>query len=249
MAMALYDRLAPWYHLLDPAPDHEPEAAQLIATFRDAITGPRETLLELGAGAGNTASFLAHAYRCTLSEPSDAMRALSEARNPGAAHVGGDMRSLRLDRRFDAVLIHDAIVYMRSREELRAAMETAFVHVREGGAAILVPDAFRGQLHEYTQLHEGDEGDRSLRALEWCWDPDPDDELCTVEWSFLARRGTEMLAIHDRHVEGLFAREVWIELARDVGFDVSLAPRPLDDADPDVADAYASEWLVCRRRG
>ncbi len=242
--MALYDELAPWYHLLDPVADHEPEARRFLEYLGGAIRGRRETLLELGAGAGNTASFLTGAYRCTLSEPSAAMRAISEVQNPDAEHLGGDMRSVRLGRSFDAVLIHDAIVYMRSRDELRAAMETAFAHVRPGGAAILVPDAFRGELREYTELHEGDDAERSLRALEWCWDPDPEDELCTVDWSFLARRGADMVSIHDRHVEGLFAKRTWLELARDVGFEVTLAPRPLEDVDE---TAYASELLICRR--
>ena len=246
MTMALYDRLVPWYHLLDDAAEHEPEARRFLEYFGGAIRGPRETLLELGAGAGNTASFLTGAYRCTLSEPSAAMRALSEARNRDAEHLGGDMRSLRLGRSFDAVLIHDAIVYMRSRDELRAAMETAFVHLRPGGAAILVPDAFRGELREYTELHEGDDADRSLRALEWCWDPDPEDELCSVEWSFLARHGRDMVSIHDRHVEGLFDKRTWVELAREAGFEVSLAPRPLEDVEDSTA-GYAAELLICRR--
>lgn len=55
---------------------------------------------------------------------------LSKKSNPECEHILGDMRTLRLNRTFDAVFVHDAICYMRTREDLRAAIETAFVHLR-----------------------------------------------------------------------------------------------------------------------
>ena len=63
------------------------------------------------------------------------MLEVSKALNPQCEHILGDMRTLRMDRSFDAVFIHDAIMHMTTREDLRAAMETAFVHCRPGGAA------------------------------------------------------------------------------------------------------------------
>ena len=46
------------------------------------------------------------------------------------------MRTLRLGRTLDAVLVHDAVTYLTTDEDLRAAMETAFAHLRPGGAAV-----------------------------------------------------------------------------------------------------------------
>ena len=37
------------------------------------------------------------------------MLALSRALNPECEHLEGDMRSVRLERHFDAVFVHDAI--------------------------------------------------------------------------------------------------------------------------------------------
>lgn len=37
---------------------------------------------------------------------------------------------------FDAVFVHDAVMYMTTQRDLRAAIETAFVHCRPGGAAL-----------------------------------------------------------------------------------------------------------------
>jgi trans-aconitate methyltransferase len=38
------------------------------------------------------------------------MLAISRTLNPECEHIAGDMRTSRLERRFDAVFIHDAIM-------------------------------------------------------------------------------------------------------------------------------------------
>ena len=43
------------------------------------------------------------------------MLELSRTLNPDCEHLEGDMRTLRLGRTFDAVLIHDAVMYMTDR--------------------------------------------------------------------------------------------------------------------------------------
>src|SRR6185437_11463347 len=58
-------------------------------------------------------------------------------------HLVGDMRSLRLDRRFDAVFVHDAIDYLINLDDLRAAMATAYMHLHPGGVALLCPSRLR----------------------------------------------------------------------------------------------------------
>lgn len=245
MRHAIYDTLTPWYFLLDPTADHDEEVAGFLAAYARAIEGPRETLLELGAGAGNNAFFAKRAYRCTLTDLSPSMQALSRALNPECEHVLGDMRTLRLGCTFDAVLVHDAVVYMRSEGELRQAIETAFVHTRPGGAAIFAPDCLREDFHDYAQLHEGEGEGRSLRCLEWSWDPDPTDTQYTVEYALLLRADGRVEAVHDTHVEGLFDRATWLRLLRDVGFAVEEVGRDLD-ADAQ-AHGYAERVFLCRR--
>ena len=71
------------------------------------------------------------------------MLEVSRALNPECEHVLGDMRSVRLGRTFDAVLLHDAVSTMASKADLRRALETAFAHCAPGGAALLAPDQLR----------------------------------------------------------------------------------------------------------
>jgi hypothetical protein len=243
MRHALYGELTPWYRMLDAPEDHEDECDQYIEVFEGAIEAPR-TMLELGAGAGNNGLWLKRRFACTLSDLSEPMLALSREINPECEHVLGDMRTLRLGRTFDAVLVHDAIVYMTSEADLRAALETAFVHLRPGGAAIFAPDTLRECFREGTELHEREEGPRSLRCLAWDWDPDPNDDTQVTEYAFLLRDGTTMTAVHDSHVSGLFARATWMRLLADVGFTTTTFERELEEQ---ADSGYTDEVFLARR--
>ncbi|HSK09541.1 MAG TPA: class I SAM-dependent methyltransferase [Vicinamibacterales bacterium] len=236
----MYSELTPWYHLIDPVADHEDEAEAYLAGFARAVTGPAETLLELGVGAGNNAYYLKRRYRCTLTDVSEPMLALSRAQNPECEHLPGDMRSLRLGRTFDAVLLHDAIVYMTTEEDLLAAATTACLHTRRGGAAIVAPDFLRDTFHEKTLLIEGEEGTRALRGIEWCWDPDPGDTTYMVEYGFLLREDNSATMVHDRHMEGLFAEADWKRLLGKAGFEVEMIERPVGPGEVD-------RIFLCRR--
>lgn len=227
--MLLYRELVDWYRLIDPPADHADEAAAYGDALERAATPRPETLLELGAGAGNNAFHLKRRFRCTLADLSPEMSALSRELNPECEHVLGDMRTLRLGRTFDAVLLHDAVMYMTSEADLRAAIETAFVHLRPGGAAVFAPDCVRETLRDQAVLLESDDGGRSMRGIEWTWDPDPDDDTYMVEYAFLLREGAHVRSVHDRHIEGVFARSRWVSMLEGAGFRVDTFPRPLDD--------------------
>lgn len=237
----LYDdpRYVAWYRWLDPPADHRDEAASYEAALEQAEGFRPETLLELGAGAGHNANHLSRRFRCTLTDISEPMLALSRSLNPSCEHVVGDMRTLRLGRVFDAVLVHDAIMYMCSEQDLRAVADTAFVHLRPGGVAVFAPDVVKDRFEETTNLLEHDEGGRSLRGIEWSWDPDPNDDTTAVEYMLLLREGDEVTSVHDRQTEGLFSKATWRRILEAAGFAVEMTERR-DEGNVD-------EVFLCRR--
>jgi trans-aconitate methyltransferase len=242
--MQLYTQLTSWYRLVDPPADHQDEAAAYEAALLRGTTGTVETLLELGAGAGNNASHLKRRFRCTLTDLSEPMLALSRDLNPDCEHVRGDMRSLRLGRTFDTVLVHDAVVYMTTEEDLRAVADTAFVHTRPGGAALFAPDHVSDTFRESTELIEGHDGSRALRCLAWTWDPDSRDTTYVVEYAFLLRDQTSVTTTHERHVEGLFPEATWQRVLQGAGFEVETVTRPLGDDETGATDRV----FLCRRK-
>jgi SAM-dependent methyltransferase len=230
----IYSDLAGWFHLLTAPADYADEAAEYARILDEACDGPVGTLLELGSGGGNTASHLKARYVCTLTDLSEEMLDVSRSLNPECEHLHGDMRTLRLGREFDAVLVHDAVMYMTAEDDLRAAMATAFRHLRPGGAALFVPDCTRESFVEHTQ-HGGHDADRrSLRYLEWIRDPDPADTTFEVDFAILLADGDEPVrVVHDSHVHGLFGRVDWLAWLAEAGFEASADKL---DVDADVPE-------------
>jgi SAM-dependent methyltransferase len=208
----LYDDLAAWWPLLSPPSEYEDEAADLLPRLKPVSDSGVATLLELGAGGGSLASHLKHHFRLTLTDRAPGMVAVSQALNPECEHIVGDMRTLRLGRQFDVVLIHDAIMYATEPVAVRAALQTAALHCRAGGKVAVLPDFVRETFVPGTDHggHDAEDG-RGLRYLEWAWDPDPSDDTYLVDYAFLLRTGDGSVTVaHDRHVEGLFARAQWL---------------------------------------
>ena len=241
MQPLLYRELVPWYRLLDPVADHAAEVASYRAALERGASFRPETLLELGSGAGTNAAHLRDRFRCTLSDVSPEMLALSRELHPDCEHHLGDMRTLRLGQTFDVVLVHDAIMYMLTEADLAAAIRTAHEHTRPGGAAVFAPDCLRDTFVGQTDLHEGDDGARSLRCVAWSWDPDPTDDTFVTHYGFLLRDGDTVTARHDVHVEGLFSKATWLRLLGGAGYEVETFPRPLDE------EGLFDEVFLCRR--
>lgn len=214
----LYTELAPWFPILTPPGDYAHEAS-VYRRVLETLTPPPTTLLELGSGGGNNASHLKARFEMTLVDVSPDMLQVSRRLNPECEHVQGDMRSVRLGRLFDAVFVHDAVMYLASEEDLARAMETAFVHTRPGGGALFVPDCIRETFKEVTDRGGHDRGLRALRYLEWSWDPDPSDTTFRSDFAYLLREEDgSVRCIHDVHELGVFSRDTWLSLLAKVGF-------------------------------
>ena len=215
----IYTDLADWYQLLTAPDDYVEEAAFYWGLIVDAADAPPRTLLELGAGSGNMATHYKQHVQATLTDLSPRMLEWSERQNPECEHVAGDMRTLRLNRVFDAVFVHDAVCYLTTEADLRQAIQTAFLHCRPGGVAIFAPDHVRDVFAPSTDSGGHDGEGRGLRYLEWTRDPDPLDSTYTVDYAYLLQEdGQPTRCAYDHHVHGLFSRATWLGLLEEVGF-------------------------------
>ena len=236
----LYFELSSWYHLLSAPSDYDEEAEFVRSLIAGAGSASPVTVLELGSGGGNNASHLKKHFNLTLVDLSEGMLNLSRGLNPECEHVCGDMKTLRLNRFFDAVFIHDAIMYMVTEGDLRRAMQTAFVHCKPGGAGLFMPDVIRETFVSLT-THGGHDSttddERAIRYIEWTFDPDPVDTTYTIDFAYLLReKHSPVRVVHDTHLFGIFPRATWLSLLQETGFD----PRA-------VADPWGREVFICTK--
>ena len=231
----LYDDLASWWPVLSHPSHYEEEAGHFARALASGATGEVREVLELGCGGGNNASHLKRHFAMTLVDLSPGMLAVSRSLNPECEHVEGDMRTVRLDRTFDAVFVHDAVIYMTTEDDLRAAIETAYVHCRPGGVAVFAPDVTRENFKPHAS-HGGHDGEgRSMRYLEWTYDPDPDDSTYLCVMAYLLKEGEALPeVVRDVHEVGLFSTETWMRLLREVGFEPTTAPWRHSELSPDT---------------
>lgn len=215
----LYRDLSPWWHLFSSPADYRIETRPFRRLLLSRGDKPARTVLELGSGGGNNASYLKKWFDMTLVDLSPGMLKASRKLNPECEHREGDMRTVRLQSTFDRVFIHDAIMHMTTEAELGRALRTAYIHTRPGGAALIAPDCTRESYASLTH-HGGNDGtDRALRYLEWNFDPDPGDTSFEVHFVYMLRdaRG-RVTTRQDLHRFGLFPKSTWLRALRQAGF-------------------------------
>jgi len=217
----LYHDLAELLPLVSPPKDYAEEARLWRNLLREKLGPGRHSVLELGVGGGFNLSHLTGEFEATAVDLSAEMLALCRQLNPGVGLHLGDMRTVRLGRTFAAVLIHDAISYMQTEDDLRATFATAAAHLESGGVFITSPDFFRETFYSPRVEHfTHSDGETELTYLEYAHDPDPADTTIELIMFYLIRRRGELRIEQDRHTFGLFPRATWKRLLEEAGFRV-----------------------------
>jgi SAM-dependent methyltransferase len=218
---SLYRELASWWPLISPPAEYADDAALIEAVFV-AAGQPVRTLLDLGSGGGHVATHLGHGRSMTLVDLSGEMLEVSRRLNPDCAHVQGDMRSIRLGRTFDAVLVHDAVDYVTSETDLRLVIESAFAHCRPRGLAVFAPDHTAETFRAGTgRGGGGDDGSgRQASFRQRMSDPDPGDDWILAEYEFTLREADGTVrVVPEVHRLGSFGSDTWLRLLATAGFE------------------------------
>ena len=113
--------------------------------------------------------------------------------NPEVEYLPGDIRSVRLGRTFDAVLLHDASAYMTSQEQLLQAYETAAAHLEIGGVMVTPPEELRSRFVQHrSSIHTRTIGDLTVTTVEMDYDPNPSDSSFEKTFIFAIREGKSL---------------------------------------------------------
>jgi SAM-dependent methyltransferase len=231
----LYQELAGWWPLISPPEEYADEAAYLAGVLSSAARPVRE-VLDLGSGGGHVAVHLKERFAMTLVDLSEDMLAVSRRLNPECAHVQGDMRTIRLGRTFDAVLVHDAVDYVTCEADLRQVIDTAYAHCRPGGVAVFVPDHVADTFRAY-----GGRGGSSDGTGRHDW--------VRAEYEFVLRaEDGSVQVVHEAHRLGAFRRAAWLRLLESAGFDPEADSGSAAAAGPRSGGRLPDNLFVGRRR-
>lgn len=217
----LYQDLSWTWPIISPPEDYIEETEVLCNALREYSQIEIYTLLNLGCGGGHNDYTLKKHFEVTGVDLSESMLSLAKRLNPEVTYLYGDMRTVRLEQHFDAVVIADSINYMATEDDLRAAFVTAFTHLNPGGIlftfAEITSETFRQHQTECS-THVRD--DLEITFIENYYDPDPADTSLEATLVYLIRQGGRLTIETDHHIVGIFRLETWSRLLTAIGFEV-----------------------------
>ena len=237
----LYDELSDLWPLVSPPDDCAAEAKHardiLLRCLDETGVHKRYSILELGSGAGHTFCHLVDEFDAEAVDLSGPMLDRSRALNPAVTHHAADLRTVRLGKRFDAVLAYDSLDYMLTEADLRAAFVTAAEHLRPGGLFVAAINYTCETFAEHESAHDfHSDGDVDLTNISYVH-AHPSGVGIELVMLLLVRQDGELRVEEDRHHCGLFPLETWQHLLDEAGFDVE---------EPDQTDA--GTWFVAVKR-
>ena len=209
----------------DPADEYAHYCCHVTGLIERHARQPAGTLLDIGCGGGKNVFNLKRTFSVTGVDLSPTMLAQAKALNPESTFVHGDMRTFSLGRRFDAVLMDDAISYMTCLADFEAAFRTASAHLIPGGVLVATPDVtaetFRQNRTTATPAtRTNTEAELDVVFVENVYDPDPADEHYEATILYLIRDHGRLRIETDYWRMGLFSLDTWRRVLREAGFEV-----------------------------
>jgi SAM-dependent methyltransferase len=219
----LYSTHAHLWPMLAPLESYEGEMAEWCGIIERELSVPEDLeILDLGTGGGHHLYHLLNQLpgkpRAVAVDLSREMLERVQSLVPRVECLQQDMTTLRLDRHFSLIVVHDSFCYLTQAAQLSALFSTIFIHLDEAGLALLkldaVKDTFSGPYRYLTNFGQ-DAFDITLTHYEW--DPDPSDSQLEVIYLFLERLGDRVETREERHALGLFGRDEIVRLALEQG--------------------------------
>jgi ubiquinone/menaquinone biosynthesis C-methylase UbiE len=128
---------AKYYDLMYNWKDYAKESAIIKELIKKHGKGGRK-LLEVACGTGNYLVHLKNDLDVTGVDLSEDMLKVAAQKLPGVKLVQGNMKSFRLDEKFDAVIcLFSSIAYMKNEKEMAEVISTFYDHLNPGGITII----------------------------------------------------------------------------------------------------------------
>lgn len=214
-----YNELAWTDPIIAPPEEYAEETEIFSKVIKENSKIKPKNLLHLGCGAGGHDYTFKKHFKVTGVDLSSGMLEIARNRNQDVTYLHGDMRTVNLGERFDAVAIPDSISYMTTVEDLYSAIITAYKHLKPGGV-LLIAANIKEEFTENNFVYTGSKEDVEITIFENNYIPNPDGTTYEATLIYLIRHKGKLEIHTDCHILGLFSLKTWLELLKEVGFEV-----------------------------
>jgi SAM-dependent methyltransferase len=216
----LYNDLAWTWPIISPPEDYIKEGEKYKSLIKKYSKIPVSTMLNLGCGGGHVDWVLKKYFKITSIDISTNMLKLAKKLNPDVIYKKGDMRSIRLKKAFDTVLILDSINYMLTKKDLSSVFKTAYEHLKPGGILLTFAEEYNKIEQHKLSWSTHKKGDTEITFIEHYYDPDPTDSTFECTFIHLIYKNKKLSIQTDRHLGGIFSLKTWLQLLEKIGFKV-----------------------------
>lgn len=220
------------YDLIYSNKDYQSEAKtidELIKRYQPSA----QSLLDVACGTGNHLQYLKQDYQCKGVDLDPDILAEAKRKHPDVPFYEGDMQTLYMGERFDAVIcLFSAIGYVQTRAGLAKAIKAMGQHVARRGVLIvepwITPENFRRGDKGLTVVETDDVNivrmnTSKRRVLEGSPDTDgTKDEVSRLEMHYMVGTADSITTFSEVHDLGLFSNELYAKAFQDAGFGLQL---------------------------
>ena len=209
-----------WVDSVVSSPEEVAEETELYSKIIKENTEIKtKTLLHLACGAGmNDYTFKKH-FKVTGVDISQDMLSIAKEFNPEIEYIKGDMRTIKLGKKFDAVAIPDSIDYMKTKTDLEKLIRTADKHLNPGGVLLIVAHP-KETFKENNFVYTGKKGDIEVTVFENNYIPPENDSIYEATIIYLIRSKGKLDTHIEIHTLGLFDRKSWFSLLEEENFKI-----------------------------
>lgn len=215
------------WELVSSREEYASLADYVLSQIRDHEQQQTRSLLHLGCGSGNMDHHLKQHFNVTGVDLSEDMLSSARKKNPECLYYTGDMRTFRIVKRFDAIVIPDSIDYLRSPAEMQQVFSNAKNLLSPGGLLLAIvgydPERFP---QNRTTVETASEKGTEITFIENNYVPDPEDASFEATFICLIRDQRRLKTMIDVHTLGLFSKEIWFQELERAGFEGMLYQDP-----------------------
>lgn len=203
--------------------EYESFSNYILHKINEHKTRKTSTLLHLGCGSGCIDYNLKNHYSITGVDLSKDMIKSAAKKNPECEYLVGDMRTVNLNRKFDAIILPDSTAYLLTESEIYNLFKNAKNMLNKDGLLMVMveydPEFFP---QNRTTVEKVRKDDIELTFIENNYAKDLRENSFEATFIFLIRIKGELDVVMDVHRAGLFKKEIWHDQMVKAGFKTEL---------------------------
>lgn len=215
----VYNDLA-WIDTILSSPEETAKEVKILYNIiKNNALKELKTLLHLGCGVGFHDYTFKKYFKVTGVDLSPDMLKIAREINPEIEYHCSDMRSVKLEKLFDAVAIPDSIDHMVTVQDLKAVIQTAYQHLKPGGLCLIlghIKEEFKANNFVYT----GKKDNIEITLFENNYIPEPFNNTYESTIACLVRKNGRLQTYTDTFKLGSFGLETWFGVFIEAGFQV-----------------------------